>query len=160
VPGMPHHGARNASRPLSVSVNDRPRADWRRRAAFAAAAVATIGVGLAVHERGIALGPVGRDVFGDALWAAMMLWLVSVGAPHARVIVRSATAYLICAGVEVSQLYHVAALDAARATTLGGLVLGTGFDWRDLGAYAVGVACAALLEATVAGRLARVRADR
>jgi hypothetical protein len=54
--------------------------------------------------------------------------------------------------VELSQLYHAAALDAVRATTAGHLVLGSGFDLRDLVAYGVGVGLVALLDSTAAAR--------
>jgi len=109
-----------------------------------------------VHGRATALGAVARDVVGDALWAAMILWWVGAIAPGARLVVRAAAAYLVCASVELSQLYHSPALDAARATPLG-LVLGSGFDWRDLGAYALGVLGAALLEAAVVAWTRRAR---
>ena len=118
-----------------------------RRARFVALALCTIGVGLVVRARGEALGSVARDMTGDALWAAMMAWWAGAVAPRARLAIRSAAAYLICVGVELSQLYHAPALDAARATPLGHLVLGSGFDARDLAAYAAGVIGAGLLEA-------------
>lgn len=119
---------------------------------YIALALATIAVGLLVHEQGTALGPVARDVLSDALWAAMIVWWVSALVPGARLGVRSAIAYAICAGVEVSQLFHTPALDAIRSTTAGQLVLGSGFDARDLASYALGVICAALLDATVVAR--------
>jgi hypothetical protein len=119
-----------------------------RRARFVVLALCTIGIGMLVRARGEALGPVARDVIGDALWAVMMVWWVGAVAPRARLAVRSATAYLICVGVELSQLYHAPALDAARATPLGHLVLGSGFEARDLAAYALGVLGAGLLDAT------------
>ncbi len=124
----------------------------RRRTTFLALAAATIAVGLVVHFRGAAIGPVARDMFGDALWAMMIAWFAGAAAPHARLSVRSAATYAVCAGVEASQLYHTPALDAARATMVGHLVLGSGFDPRDLVAYGVGVALAALLEWTVVAR--------
>jgi len=130
----------------------------RRRAGFLASACATIAAGLAVHLRGAALGPVARDVLGDALWAMMIAWWAGALAPGARLAARSAVAYAVCACVEVSQLYHAPALDAVRATTLGHLVLGSGFDPRDLVAYGAGVALAAALEATVAASRRRPRA--
>jgi hypothetical protein len=52
----------------------------------------------------------------------------------------------------VSQLYHAPALDALRATRAGHLVLGSGFDARDLAAYTAGVAAAVLLERAVRRR--------
>ena len=127
----------------------------RRRVAFIALAGATIAVGLLVHRRAFALGPAARDVLGDALWAMMIAWWAGALAPSARLVVRSAVAYAVCVCVEVSQLYHTPALDAVRATTAGRLVLGSGFDPRDLVAYGAGVALAALLEAALAARLQR-----
>ena len=104
------------------------------------------------------LGPVTRDVLGDALWAAMIAWWVGALVPRARLVVRSVAAYGVCAAVEASQLYHAPTLDVLRATRLGHLVLGSGFDPRDLGAYALGVAGAALLEFAVAAWSRRARA--
>jgi hypothetical protein len=123
-----------------------------RRATNIGAALATIAVGLLVHMHGGALGSTARDVVGDALWAAMITWWVGAFFPNARPVSRYSAAYAICAAVEVSQLYHTPWLDAIRATTLGHLVLGSGFDPRDLLAYALGVAGAALLEAAVLAR--------
>jgi hypothetical protein len=130
----------------------------RRRAAFLALACATISVGLVVHLRGAALGRVARDALGDALWAMMIAWWAGVLAPRARLAVRSTVAYVVCACVEVSQLYHVPALDALRATKVGHLVLGSGFDPRDLAAYGIGVALAVLLEVTTGAQRTRRRA--
>lgn len=48
--------------------------------------------------------------------------------------------------METRQLYHAPALDALRRTTAGHLVLGSGFDPRDLLAYTLGVVAAVLLE--------------
>lgn len=124
----------------------------RRRATFLALACATIAVGLVVHLRGTALGPVVRDALGDVLWAMMIACGVGALAPRARLAVRSAAAYAVCAGVELSQLYHAPALDAVRATTTGHLVLGSGFDPRDLVAYGVGVGLVALFDSTAAAR--------
>jgi Protein of unknown function (DUF2809) len=124
----------------------------RRRLAFVALACLTIAAGLAVHLRGGALGPIARDVLGDALWAMMIAWWAGALAPRARLAIRSLASYAVCAGVEVSQLYHAPALDAARATMVGHLVLGSGFDPRDLAAYGAGVALAALLESTAGAR--------
>jgi len=130
----------------------RPIVHTRTRAIYIVLALATIVVGLLVHEWGAALGPVARDVVSDALWAVMIAWWVGALIPGAPLPARSAAAYAICAGVELSQLYHTPALDAIRATTLGQLVLGSGFDARDLAAYAAGVAAAAFLEAAVVMR--------
>jgi hypothetical protein len=131
----------------------------RVRAKYIALAVATIVVGLLVHLHGAeAFGPVAKDVLGDALWAAMITWWVGAVAPRSRLVVRGVAAYAVCAVVEVTQLYHAPMVDAIRATRLGHLVLGSGFEPRDLVAYAAGVAGAALLDAAVVARSGRPRA--
>ncbi len=101
-------------------------------------AIVTIAIGLFVH-RIAPLEPTARDILGDALWAAMITWFVSAIAPGAPLIVRAVASWAICAAVELSQLIHSPSLDALRATTLGHLVLGSGFDPRDLLSYAAGV---------------------
>ena len=118
----------------------------RTRVRAAAAAVATMLFGLWVHRGGLALGPDARDVAGDALWACMMVWIVTTIVPAPSMLARGAIALAISWAVEFSQLVHTPSLDALRATTLGGLVLGSGFDPRDLAAYAFGVAGAIVLE--------------
>lgn len=120
----------------------------RIRIRYLALALTTIVIGLAVHWGTATMSPSARDVLGDALWAAMVVWLVSAAAPTARLTARSAAALVICVVVELSQLYHAPALDALRATTGGRLVLGSGFDPRDLLAYAGGVCAAAIVDRT------------
>lgn len=118
----------------------------RLRAIYVVLAFVTIAVGLIVHLRGTGLAPGVRDATGDALWAAMVTWWAGALAPAARPTVRGAAAYAVCLVIEVSQLYHAPAIDAVRATLVGSLVFGSGFDPRDLAAYAVGVASAVLLD--------------
>ena len=121
----------------------------RTRAGFVALALGTIVVGLVVHWRGTMLPARQRDLIGDALWAMMIYWSIGALGPSARLDTRAVLAVVICWGVEFSQLYHAPTLDAWRGTTAGQLVLGSGFDLRDLGAYALGVLAAWLLELNV-----------
>ena len=118
----------------------------RARAAHAALALATIGVGLAVHLGGHALPPRLRDALGDALWAAMLVWWVSALWPARPLRWRAGLALGGAFAVEASQLLRTPALDAVRATRFGHLVLGSDFDARDLPAYAAGVLAAAAAE--------------
>jgi hypothetical protein len=111
----------------------------------AALAMGTIAVGLLVHLGGRALPPAVHDILGDALWAVMMFWWVGVLAPAASPGTRGAAALAICFAVELSQQYHTPALDAVRRTLAGHLVLGSGFDPRDFGAYTAGVLAAVLI---------------
>lgn len=134
---------------------------WLRpRLPYLALAVGTIALGLLVHLGGAALGPVARDVLGDALWAAMLAWWLGALAPAASPWRRGAAALAICVAVELSQLVHTPALDAVRRTTPGHLVLGSGFDPRDLVAYAAGVLAAVLLERAASRRRAPASAPR
>jgi uncharacterized protein DUF2809 len=115
------------------------------RVRYAALAAVTIVVGLAVHLHGRALPPAARDVLGDALWAMMATWIIGAIAPAVRPWRRGAVALAWCFLVEFSQLVHLPALDALRRTLPGHLLLGSGFDPRDLVAYAAGVLTAVLV---------------
>ena len=122
----------------------------RTRASYVALALGTIALGLGVHWRGGVLSSTFRDVLGDALWAAMVAWWIGAIAPGASLRTRAATALTICVAVEVSQLYHSAVVDALRSTTAGSLILGSGFDPRDLVAYTLGVLLAVIIERAMA----------
>lgn len=121
----------------------------RLRLAYGAAAGVTIGAGLAVHLGGQAIEAASRDVLGDALWAVMAAWLIGAAAPRAPLRIRAAAALAVCFAVEFSQLYRAPWLGALRRTTAGHLVLGSGFDPRDLAAYIAGVLAAVLVERLV-----------
>lgn len=116
------------------------------RAPYLLLALATIALGLLIYRGGAVLGRATQDIIGDALWAAMMAWWVGAAAPRVALRIRAAVALGICFAVELSQLWHTPALDALRATRAGHLVLGSGFDPRDLAAYTAGVAAAVLIE--------------
>ena len=118
----------------------------RARIMFAALALGTMAVGLIVHWPGTAFPPAARDTFGDALWAMMMFWLIGAIVPDKPPMVRSAFALMICWTVEASQAYHSQFLDNLRQHAVAQLILGSGFDARDLAAYASGVVAALLLE--------------
>lgn len=118
--------------------------------------VLTIAIGLWVHRGGLPLGTAAQDVAGDALWAVMMVWWVGAITPATAVLTRGAVALAVCMAVEVSQLVHAPWIDGVRASTLGSLVLGTGFDARDLLAYAGGVAVGVALECLARARRPRV----
>jgi hypothetical protein len=119
------------------------------RLLYVALALGTIALGLGVHWYGAAFGPTVRDVIGDALWAAMIAWWVAALVPGSSLRGRGVVALAICFAVELSQLYATPTLDALRHTTAGHLVLGSGFDLRDLLAYTLGVLAAALIERTL-----------
>jgi len=107
-------------------------------------------VGLVV-ARGLP-GSLATDVAGDALYAAaaytglVLLW------PRARRLVLAGAAVLWCVGVEVLQLTGLPSA-LADAFPLSALVLGSGFDPRDLVVYLLAVASAAAGDARVSALL-------
>jgi hypothetical protein len=136
----------NGPSPLSIVQNLKTMWTSRSRVRYLAFAVGTIAVGLMVHLGGTGLPPVFRDVLGDALWAMMIVWWLSAAAPRLRLRTRGVMALAVCVAVEVSQRYHTPLLDALRRTLPGHLVLGSGYDPRDLLAYAAGVIAAVVLD--------------
>jgi hypothetical protein len=114
----------------------------RSRMACLAVAIAVIAAGLA-SRRFAWLFPAALGKYpGDALWAAMVYWGWAMVVPRLAAPRLAALALATSFAVEFSQLYHTPWLDAVRATVPGHLVLGSGFGWIDLVAYAVGVVLA------------------
>jgi hypothetical protein len=89
---------------------------------------------------------------GDALWAANLYFAFALLRPAARPGALLLVCLLTASAVEVSQLFHPAWLDAARATRLGALVLGRGFLAVDLLRYAAGAVLATGLDRACFGR--------
>jgi len=121
----------------------------RERLVYLALISAIMPVGLTVHLRGDVLSPMVRDIAGDALWAAMMVLWMGVLAPGAPLPARAAAAFAVCVLVEACQAFHTPGLDVIRRSTLGHLLLGSGFDARDFAAYAGGVFAAVVGERVV-----------
>ncbi len=119
---------------------------FRSRLYYSALAVATIAIGLTVHLHTDGVPTAVRDILGDALWGAMIFWLVSVAVPATGSLMRIAAALGVCFAVELSQLYQGADFVALRRTAVGHLVLGSDFDPRDLVSYSLGVLSVALLD--------------
>jgi hypothetical protein len=86
------------------------------------------------------------DMAGDALWATMVFFILSFLWPATSTAKRAAGAVAISFAVEFSQLYHRPWIDEIRRTWLGAMVLGWGFDWRDLLCYVAGVFLGIIVE--------------
>lgn len=94
---------------------------------------------------------------GDALWAALVYWLLAILFLRMRPVVLAFATIAISFAVEISQLYHPQWLDAARSSGVGALVLGHGFVWSDLVCYVFGASGAALVDSLVVRRLYTAR---
>jgi len=83
---------------------------------------------------------------GDSLWALMIYLLMGMVFRNWSVRKVAVFGLVFCFLIELSQLYHEPWIDTIRSTTLGGLVLGSGFLWSDLFAYTVGIGFGFLVE--------------
>lgn len=95
-------------------------------------------LGLLSRKTGVCTSDFVKMYVGDVLWATMVYFgcrfLFVNRSKRVSVGIALVFSYLI----EVSQLYHAPWIDAIRATTFGGLVLGFGFLWSDIVCYTVG----------------------
>jgi hypothetical protein len=76
---------------------------------------------------------------GDTLWGCTVYLLFSVTCPRAAISHRAGAAIVFAFAIEFGQLYHASWIDAIRATTIGGLILGFDFVWSDLACYSAGI---------------------
>ncbi len=83
---------------------------------------------------------------GDALWALMVFLGFGFWFRRSPTIVVALAAFTFSVTIEVSQLYHAPWIDSIRATLPGRLILGSGFAWGDIAAYASGVLAGVLME--------------
>jgi len=95
---------------------------------------------------------------GDALWALLVFWLVRALKPSLPVLHSALLAIGFAYFIEFSQFYHAPWIDGIRSTTLGGLVLGFGFQLSDLICYFLGVCIGYVLNIMVISKLEHARA--
>lgn len=118
----------------------------RNRLLYALLVLAVIGAGLASRRYpGLLPAALGKYP-GDALWALMVMLLYGLAWPRWPIGRTALAALATSFAVEFSQLYQADWINAIRHTTLGHLVLGSGFHAMDLLAYSVGVAAGAAAE--------------
>jgi hypothetical protein len=118
----------------------------RSRMVYAALVLLVIVAGLASRRYPFLLPTQLGKYPGDALWALMVMLLCGLAKPGWSMAHTAVTALAISFAVEFSQLYQADWINAIRHTTLGHLVLGSGFNAGDLLAYTVGVAIGAAAE--------------
>jgi len=120
--------------------------DWRRRLFCFICSVLVTGLGLASRRYGANLPVFIAEYAGDTLWAIMVFFGISTVVPTARISNRGIASLAVAYGIEFSQLFHTPWIDAMRQTTLGGLVLGSGFLWTDIVCYTAGVTIGAAVD--------------
>lgn len=121
----------------------------RSRAAYAAAVLVVIALGLWSRSDAAGLPWAVAKYAGDALWGLVVFLGVGLVLPGLPTRAAAGLAAAVAGAVEVSQLVHAPWLDAVRETLLGGLVFGTPaatFAWGDIAVYLAGIAIGALGE--------------
>jgi hypothetical protein len=83
---------------------------------------------------------------GDSLWALMIFFILGFIFRSMKPRKIALMGLSFCYLIELSQLYKADWIDKIRETTLGGLILGYGFLWSDLAAYAVGIGTGIIIE--------------
>lgn len=78
------------------------------------------------------------DALGDGLWTVMVYLLIRLMFPRKGPGLACALSIAISYLVEFQQLYRAEWILQLRATTLGHLILGSDFAWRDLPSYLAG----------------------
>lgn len=76
---------------------------------------------------------------GDVLWALVLFLIVGFILKRQPIYCVGLIALFFCYGIEFTQSLSIPWLDSLRATTLGALILGKGFLWRDLVCSTLGV---------------------
>ena len=107
---------------------------------------AVVAAGLATRRYGSVLPELVAVYGGDTLWALMVFIGLGLVFPNRPTRWIAVVALAVSFGVEFSQLYHPAWLEALRRSRVGALILGQGFLWSDLVCYTVGIGLGAALE--------------
>jgi len=115
--------------------------------------VLTIAAGLIVHLR---VPGIAGDIAGDALYAVLIYLLIVLVLPRVSRRIVAALALLFCIGIELLQLTAVPAT-VNQAFPPAALVLGRGFDQRDLLVYVVAVMIVLIVDASIARAVRRRR---
>ena len=153
---MPKRHRRNDTdyirfRPYRAIVASTPRSfldgiALRSRMLYAVLALVVVGLGLLWRSNWLPLAPGVAKFGGDALWSLMVFFGFRFLWPSLRIWNAALTALVFSFAIEFSQLYHAPWIDHLRSYRVGGLILGSTFNWPDLGAYAAGVLLGAIGE--------------
>ena len=125
-----------------------------RRLLALAALVVVVAAGLVVAK--VLPSSATTDIAGDALYAVAVYTGLVLLVPRARRLILGIAATGWCVFVELLQLSGLPAALAERVPPVA-LVLGTGFDARDLVVYASAVLVATAADAAVGSRMPRDR---
>lgn len=106
----------------------------------------TVAAGIAVRFAPLHLSPFLYKYLGSALWAVALYWFAGMLLPRLPVRMLAAVSVAIALLVEFSRLMPERHVDAFRLTLAGKLLLGRYFAWKNILAYLLGIAVAALVD--------------
>ena len=118
----------------------------KRRVTYAVLLLITIVLGLAWRMVPFGLSPFWFKYGGSALWAMALYWLIAACLPSLSAMGLAFLAASVAAVVDFSRLWQVPAIDAFRLTLAGRLLLGRYFSLKNIAAYCLAIALAALLD--------------
>lgn len=118
----------------------------RNRKVYFILILVVMGLGILSRKLSYLLPNFVNTYLGDAIWAAMIYVMMAFVFANKLPKEVAIFSLLFCYAIELSQLYQAPWINAIRNTTFGALVLGSGFLWSDLLAYALGVGMAFLIE--------------
>lgn len=105
-----------------------------------------IALGLPSRTMPNSLPPWYVQYFGDYLWAMLIFFGIALLRPRWGTLKVLTAAILFTYVIEVTQLFHPPWLDYLRSIKICALIIGYGFLWSDLVAYALGIATGAVIE--------------
>ncbi len=118
----------------------------RNRLLYGVMIIVVIGLGLCSRKMSNSMPIFLNTYLGDALWALMIFFAFGFIFRRMETKIVAVIGISFCYLIELSQLYHANWIDNIRKTTLGGLILGYVFSWKDLLAYAIGIGTGVIIE--------------
>jgi hypothetical protein len=112
----------------------------------------TIPIGLAVRFLPLHLPWFFYKYLGSTLWAIALYWFLAALLPRLRPPSIAGLAITIATLVELSRLIPIAPIDAFRLTLAGTVLLGRYFSIKNIAAYILGIALAAVLDRAALSR--------
>jgi hypothetical protein len=121
-------------------------ATQRRIAVCILLCLVTIPIGLAWRMAPLGLSPFLFKYGGSVLWAIALYWFIAAFVPDRNTRTLAIIAATVAALLELTRLWHTPFTDAFRLTLPGRLLLGRVFSLKNIAAYWLAVALAALLD--------------
>jgi hypothetical protein len=106
----------------------------------------TIPLGIAWRTLPLHLSPFFFKYGGSVLWAIALYWFIAALLPKVTPTALAVLSALTASLLELSRLWHDPATDAFRITLAGRLLLGRFFSPKNIAAYWLAIALAALLD--------------